>query len=252
MAQARRIRSAANMSNDNALMFERLTRVIERLDEDRQMARGMLEVRPEQFKPPHYDGSGSVEKFIQHFQKVAQANQWTAEAALLHLKCALEADARNCGSADSIDGIFVALRNRFGLTPRQARAKLVYTRRKKQTSLNEHAARIDELVTTAYSVIQARLRMELAVDNFSCSLNNPDLQKHLLAVRPRTLEEAVSAGNEFLQIKASDDSSIRQVDCGDKRNQKVAHACWSCGHPGHMQRHCQVASESTQVNLRGQ
>ena len=263
--------NVVELGQQNQEMFNRLTQVMEQLaigqEENRRTAQQFPVARPEQFEAPHYDGTSSVEKFIQHFQDVAHANQWTAEAALLHLRCALRVDARNCGSAESIGEVFVALRSRFGLTPREARAKLFNIKREKRTSLHEHAAKIEELMAVAYPTMQIRHRMEMAVDNFSCSLNNPDLQKHLLAVRPHTLHEAVSAGNEFLQLKTSNSSNIRQMDCGgmEKSNTSVinrsrstlkqeANVCWKCGQAGHMRRNCQAAgaSESTQVNSGGQ
>ena len=223
MAEARRTRSAeripddvAELSRQNTIMFDRLTHVMERLadsqEENRRLARERPIARVEPFKPPHYNGTGSVEIFIRQFEEVSRANQWTAGAELLHLRGALEDEARDCGGAEDTAEVIAALRNRFGLTYREARSKLSQLKRDNKTSLHEHASRVEELVKIAYPDLEPELRMEMAVDHFSNGLNNSALQKHLLAVRPHALQEAVTAGNEYLQIKTGHSSSVNQVD----------------------------------------
>ena len=41
----------------------------------------------------------------------------------------------------------------------------------------------------------------MALEVFANTLGNAYLQRHLLAVGPRDLDEAIRAGNEFLQIR---------------------------------------------------
>ena len=54
----------------------------------------------------------------------------------------------------------------------------------------------------------------MILDLFCNSLNQAYLQRHLLAIRPQSLAEAVKAGNEYLQIKpnSSPGVTIRQVE----------------------------------------
>ena len=168
-------------------------------------------VVPAVFKPPKFTGIGNVEVFIQQFNDVAEANQWIPAAALLHLRGALEDEARDCGAAADIAGVLAALRARFGLTPREARAKLSRLRREFKTPLQEYSARVGSLIQVAYPDLDPEVRLEMGLEHFINSLSHPTLQQHLLAVRPNSLEGAVNAGNEFLQVRPSY-AGIKQVD----------------------------------------
>ena len=82
-----------------------------------------------QFKPPQFGGEGDVELFIRQFQEVAEANQRPRLATPLHSRESLTDKAQTYGRADQPEGIFTALRARFGLTPREARTRLAGLRR---------------------------------------------------------------------------------------------------------------------------
>ena len=171
--------------------------------------------RRDAFKAPQFDGTGDVNYFIQQFIDVADANGWQPAAAVLHLREALRQEARDCGKANDVAGIFELLRSRFGLTNREARARITSLRRDHQTSLQAHAAEVDRLVKVAYADLPGRHQSGLVLDTFCSTLGHSYLQRHLLAVQPQTIEEAVRAGNEFLQVPtASSRSSVRTVeDC---------------------------------------
>ena len=154
------------------------------------------------FKAPKYDGTDDVEMFITQFQEVADANGWTDRSALLHLREVLKDGARACGRGDTVDAIFAALRIKYGLTVREARSRL--TKKKDvRTSLQEHASEIERLANIAYADLPEHHRDSMALDAFSLTLGNLYLQRHLLAVKAETLADAVKAGNEFLQVQAS-------------------------------------------------
>ena len=55
----------------------------------------------------------------------------------------------------------------------------------------------------AYEELPAYHRARMMLDTFSSTLGNAYLQQHLLAINADTLEAAVRAGSEFLQIRAS-------------------------------------------------
>ncbi len=58
---------------------------------------------------------------------------------------------------------------------------------------------------------------------FQTSLGNPYLQRHLLAIQPRNLEDAIRAGNGFLQIRTfHSNSSIRQVEEGEAEDHRTS------------------------------
>lgn len=153
------------------------------------------------FEAPKYEGKGDVELFVRQFSDVAQANEWPRAAALLHLRRALKDGATDCGRAETVEGIFNALRARYGLTPMEARAKLVAMRRDSKTTLQEHSTEVERLVEVAYAEIPQDLRRTMSVDIFSSTIGNGYLQRHLLAVPTPTLDEAVKASNEYLQVQ---------------------------------------------------
>ena len=88
-----------------------------------------------------FDGQ-DVEYFVQQFMEIADANGWAPIATCLHLQEALTDGARECGRAGTIPGILAALRARYGLSAREARAQLASLKRDGQTSLQEHAAQV--------------------------------------------------------------------------------------------------------------
>ena len=182
----------------------RLTEILERMWRPQGEQRVM-------FEAPRYDGKGDVELFVRQFTDVAAANEWPRAAALLHLRRALRDGATNCGRADTVEGIFNALRARFGLTPREARARIVVLQRDFQTTLQEHGDEVERLVEVAYAEIPCDLRRSMAVDIFASTIGNGYLQRHLLAVATPTLEEAIKAGNEYLQIQTGHRAYTKQA-----------------------------------------
>ena len=85
---------------------------------------------------------------------------------------------------------------------------------KKDTKLSEHATAVKKIVEAAYGDLPQDHRIEMTLELFCSSLNNAYLQRHLLAIKPQDLDEAVEAGTEYLQIQPShnSESNIRQVD----------------------------------------
>ena len=124
----------------------------------------------------------------------------------------------------------------------------------------------------------------MMLDLFCSSINDAYLQRHLLAIKPQDLDEAVEAGTEYLQIQPSHNSgsSIRQVDIEtiptqvqanqtkpselellmqalqqltiDLAGLKDTHkapvpertkkVCGKCGNKGHFQRNCKLPTQS--------
>jgi hypothetical protein len=204
----RRAHSASRAGSEDreTELLGRLTTAIELLSQRPTQA-------PERFKTPAYDGKGDVELFIIQFEEVAEANRWGDAAALLHLREALKEGARDCGRAQSLMGTFTALRARYGLSPREARSKLNSLRREPSTTLQEHASEVQKLVSVAYTDLPRCHQADMIVETFCSTVGNAYLQRHLLAVPTPTLEDAVRAGNEFLQIKVySAKNSIRMVE----------------------------------------
>ena len=171
-------------------------------------------VRPrDHFKAPHFDGTGEVNLFIRQFTDVARANEWGDAARVLHLREVLKDTATDCGKAENVEAIFGALRARFGMSVREARAKLAILKRDYKITLQEHASDVERLVGIAYEDLPVLHREQMTLDTFHSTLGNAYLQRHLLAVPMPNLETAVRAGNDYLQIKPTGPGpAVRVID----------------------------------------
>ena len=163
------------------------------------------EARPEEthrvrLRVPEYDGLGDVQLFIQQFGDVGREEEWNPRVQLLKMREALTGKARDCAHADTIEGCTDALRARFGVSVRQARAGLEGLSRSPRTDLADHAAEVERLIRGAFPTLPAPDRESMAVDKFIATINHYALRNHLLARQPPTLEAAVRGGVEFIQI----------------------------------------------------
>ena len=147
---------------------------------------------------------------------MAEANGWNDAGTLIHLRESLKDDARECGRSATLQGVEDRLRSRFGMTPREAQAKLALCKKATKTSLQQHADDVSQLVQHGYAELENQQRRTLAVEAFINSLGNPALQRHLLAINPPNLPAAVKACNEFLSVKESSSSSVRQIEDGEE------------------------------------
>lgn len=173
---------------------------------------------PIRIKPPTYNGSGDVEFFITQFRDVAHVSHWNHQLTLLQLREALKESAKDCCRGHTVEDIFASLRLRFGLTPREARAKLSALKKENKTPLQEHAVLVERLMQAAYANLPRQEREDLIMDHFCASLSHVGLQRHLLAVATPNLDAAVRAGNEYLEITANNNFKtglVRQVESED-------------------------------------
>ena len=114
--------------------------------------------RQRDFDTPVFTGKGDVELFIRQFTDVAEANDWSDMATLLHLRKALEKEARECSRGGDVRDVFTSLRARYGMTAREARAKVAGLRRDSKSTLQEHSAEVEKLVGIAYAEFPGELR----------------------------------------------------------------------------------------------
>ena len=147
-------------------------------------------------------------------------------------------------------------------------------KRDTKLSLEDHATEIKKLVGAAYADLPRHHQKDMTLDIFCNSLNHAYLQRHLLAIKPRSLAEAVEAGSEyganFRQI--DEDKAIDQVRAAQAKpseiklllqalrqltteveglkktqkattNDKKKGVCWKFGEEGHLQRNCKATKE---------
>ena len=70
---------------EDLTIMDRLASALERLSSAQPSP-----ARREVFKAPDFTGEGNVEDFVQQFQEVAMANEWSEMATLLHIRTHLK------------------------------------------------------------------------------------------------------------------------------------------------------------------
>ena len=156
------------------------------------------------FKPPRFDGDGDVELFLEQFHDVATANEWTPMQSTLHIRSQLDGPARGCGRGRDTEEIAASLRSQFGTSARKAKDCLLHLKRDAKQSLFEHGAEVSRLVALAYPQLSGNDREEMGLDYFLRSFDSKALQRHMLAVQPSNLQEAVGAAEEYFSVGGPD------------------------------------------------
>ena len=156
------------------------------------------------FRAPTYHGEGDVELFLGQFDDVAVANRWGEQAILLHLRAHLEGSAQACGAGRTRERIEDALRARFGLSQRQAKDRLAHLRRDSKATLHEQAMQIQRLVEIAYPRLARADQEQMSMDHILRSLDNKNIQRHMLTIQPETVVELVQAIDEYMAVGGID------------------------------------------------
>ena len=183
--------------------MNRLASVLERLSRAQPSP-----AHREVFKAPDFTGEGNVEYFLQQFQEVAVANEWSEMAILLHTRTHLKNNASKCWSHATLKEVFEAFRSKYELTVRKARTLLNSLKRDTKLFLTDHATEVKRLVEAAFTNLPQTHRQETILDLFCNSLNHAYLQKYWLALKPKSLSEAVKAGNEYFQMTSNSNPEL--------------------------------------------
>jgi len=152
-------------------------------------------------KAPVCTGLEDVEQFIQEFSEVMEITQWPPRVALIQLRMALTEQAKPYGLMTSVDGIFTALRARFGISVVGARVRLQGLCHEVRAPLQDHATTVKKLAQIAYCDLPEVHRERYTYDAFVQSLNDLGLH-HLLQARGVTnIEDALHEGEASLLAK---------------------------------------------------
>ena len=225
-----------------------------------------------EIRPPTFNGEGDLTLFLKQFEDVADANGWTGVQRTLHLRGQLAGDAQGCGHGDNYREIVEDLHARFGVSRRQARDRLAALKMRASQSTHSQAAEISRMVKVAFPSLADADQRAMALEYFTRAWESKSIQRHLLAVAPATMKEAVQAMEEYLAVGGPDQAPrampVDQSDLPsqpsaleaslkamaeavtqqtlllqqvlDKVGQKAARqqkGCFKCGGP-HMQRDC--------------
>ena len=231
------------------------------------------EARSFKLRPPEYDGSYDVEVFIAQFQDIAALSQWPETIQAIKLREGLRGSAIECGRSRSLSDILESLRERFGVSPREARNRLEKVQWNDQRSVREQAEEIKKWIGIGYPETADDTQEELAVERLIRATTDVDLRRHWLARDPRTIEMAIKEARQFTELGKIESArpTIKQVEMPsstmmDRMQAEVGQLkemvmvlsqtikgqlprkkvltdleCWHCGRKGHVRRNCPVA-----------
>ena len=155
--------------------------------------------RPE-LRPPRFDGNSDVHLFLKQFADVRMLNNWDDKVALVQLRNSLEKGAKDCGRADTLSRVYDRLLSMFGLSATEARERLHNLKRDANETYVSLGNRVERLAKLAYGQFDSATEMQLSLEHFDRALTDAALRQHLLVVRPRTLDEAVRAAQQFALV----------------------------------------------------
>jgi hypothetical protein len=158
---------------------------------------GRVRPKKDPFDTPTFDGTTDVDYFLRQFTDVSRANKWSSQDELIHLRGALQGEATIYGQAKTVADVSMALRNQFSISPMEARRQLLGLERQPDETVLQYADTIDRLVRLGHDHLTRDHQVLLGVETLVSTLRNPELQRHLLAVRPSTLSEAVQASRDY-------------------------------------------------------
>lgn len=152
----------------------------------------------ERIPAPKFKGVGNVEVFYQQFDQVAEMNNWSAAARLIHLRNSLDGPAQVCADGESEAEILASLLSRYGITRGQAREKLSRLERQKNQSYYDFAVEVDRLCGKAFpGEIVDREKMENLLEYFGKGMKDGGLYRFLHACKPRDITELVAATERY-------------------------------------------------------
>jgi hypothetical protein len=145
---------------------------------------------------PLYDGTTDVEDFASLFDHLADLYAWPIPLQLAKLKTSLTGKAAECGRPNNIGEIFQALRTRFGITPAEAKRRLMAMKPGQNDRLREMADRIKKLTDLAYPQLNNNIKGTLALDQFKRCVST-EMSVFMVSRPPNNLDEAVAICCEF-------------------------------------------------------
>lgn len=146
-------------------------------------------------KPPTYDGTGDVERFIQRFDGVRKAQQYGEREAVLTLSICLKGKAEPCGSTKedaTVASVYANLRSRFGTlcTFSSVSSELRQMRWKLPQSIQDFAAQVQD---TADKIdMPPKQYSVLTRDAFVTGLGHPHMA-HYINSRDTVKEDLMTA-----------------------------------------------------------
>lgn len=166
-----------------------------------------------ELRAPRFDGTSDVHLFVKQFAEVAQLSGWADRVSVVQLRASLDKGAKDCGCADTLQGIYSQLLTMYGLSPAEARERLHSLKREPGESYLRLGNRVERLARLAYGGLGVEVETVLALEHFDRALDDPALRQHLLAVRASTLDVAVKAAEQYALVSRVPTRPPRNRDC---------------------------------------
>jgi hypothetical protein len=145
-------------------------------------------------KPDRYDGTGSVEAFLEQFRTCAQYNRWDEEDKYVQLKLCLRGSAVGLLKEDvtTFEALQGKLQQRFNAKGREVsfRAQLRARRRQRGETLQDLYINIGDLMHHAYPGKPTEHRDSIAIDAFIDALDDAGLEQRVRDKMPENLDDA--------------------------------------------------------------
>lgn len=149
-------------------------------------------------RPATYDGTGSWNDYLAHFEACSEINGWDDKKKGLYLAVSLRGQAQGVlgnlsGKTQDFKALRTALQERFA-PPNQTelyRCQLRDRRQKASETLAELAQDVRRLANLAYPSAPSDLKETLAKEQFIDSLHSSDIRLKVKQARPSNLNDAV-------------------------------------------------------------
>ncbi len=167
-----------------------------------------------------YDGQGDLTEYLQHFETVAEWNQWSSTNNATQLAMNLSGPARMVLAdlpphvSNSYHDLACCLKQRFCPDGREPVNKAEFQRRRKQhnETVTEFGYALRRLSLRAFPRISLDAGEEWVLDQFLSGLNNIDMRKHVQLSHPVTLEEAIGMATEYESFQTSKTPTKKPVN----------------------------------------
>ena len=174
------------------------------------------------FRLPYFNGKSDFHSFWSVFKIGINKFNWDNAKQIEQLMCCLKEDALSYVTRlpvevqASITLIYEALERRFGdhLLPEKYREKLTQVKKYHKESLEEYAARVENLVHKAYPTINPELLNTLTIENLLRGLPDTSLAYDVQTKRPTSVSETIRllTWHECCKNNSKKRHEVRQVE----------------------------------------
>ena len=169
---------------------------------------GTVSMRRKEIEPDYYDGSADLNDYLEHFEQVAEYNNWSDDQRARALCTKLKGDARkilrSLSAFEKTDyGLLqLALAREFDMQEMVMAHRSVYKnrRRKKDETVAQFGFELRRLAQKAYPALSLRELEVHIIDQYLEGLGDKELRKHVQLHHPQTLSQAIGLAVEYCSV----------------------------------------------------